>query len=603
FILNIYILLSLIACSFFTHQNPIFLFLGNCFPSPLPANHPLISSLSPFSYTYAGPDPAEGLREFIKGPAIIDCGMYCQLSLYYAIMTTIGDEKFNSIFSKKPLTLGAILFDPDHNDLFPFLSSTPQSDEPLLFGVGYVAGDPNYEIEHPGGAYGGNNYVFVKDEEGSQQSILLFDPNSSPQTANSIEEVRRALFAHMSDPPSELDIDPDILRHAPTERLLKVDRLSYFGWGAFIQYIAVSTTFPNCGQTEQPSEKSESNKAKWTLENFPVLPGQEIMFESAKRFTSERPACCYFYGPPGTGKTTVARLTLEQLVNSGVDPETILWIDHNDVSIVDMSITCNPETGLPEFDPSALREKITGAISWLFVDDANIEGARLEALMKCVFDWYYGQDRDEPRSLLITANTPLAFTEKQVYRSVSLLHPAVTGMSIVRIDIPSLRRNALIDSLGELLSHKLSGESVGYVLSDESELKEIEAIPDEQKIMIPSFPKDWDHRSISMLNPSQREYLEPMPSGYYSLKTYAGSEKEIVILEISSNEQSFRNLKNVLTEAFKKEKKVVLILKHGLTMNAVEEGLKKTLRERIKEMEKVMDRFRSLFAAHSTLNK
>lgn len=46
---------------------------------------------------YRGNTPSRALDELLKGPTVIDCGMYCQLSLWFGIRYVLGDEQFDAL--------------------------------------------------------------------------------------------------------------------------------------------------------------------------------------------------------------------------------------------------------------------------------------------------------------------------------------------------------------------------------------------------------------------------------------------------------------------------------------------------------------------------
>lgn len=47
------------------------------------------------AYKYSGNQPALALDQFLQGPSVIDCGMFCQLSILFGIRYMLGDDIFN----------------------------------------------------------------------------------------------------------------------------------------------------------------------------------------------------------------------------------------------------------------------------------------------------------------------------------------------------------------------------------------------------------------------------------------------------------------------------------------------------------------------------
>lgn len=49
---------------------------------------------------YKGQQPAQALDELVKGPTVIDCGMFTQLSLWFGLRYMLGNERFNQCFGR-----------------------------------------------------------------------------------------------------------------------------------------------------------------------------------------------------------------------------------------------------------------------------------------------------------------------------------------------------------------------------------------------------------------------------------------------------------------------------------------------------------------------
>ena len=54
------------------------------------------------AFLYKGRTPAEALDSFVKGPSVIDCGMFTQLGIWFGIRHMLGNDKFNQLFGNAP---------------------------------------------------------------------------------------------------------------------------------------------------------------------------------------------------------------------------------------------------------------------------------------------------------------------------------------------------------------------------------------------------------------------------------------------------------------------------------------------------------------------
>ena len=120
---------------------------------------------------YKGTQPAEALDELVKGPSIIDCGMFTQLSLWFGLRYILGNERFNHCFGRTPLFITQFLYhaiednnQPYHgNPLYTFLSN-PTEITTAAVNIKYIQNTPLYRVKHPGGTANGENCIVIGEQ-------------------------------------------------------------------------------------------------------------------------------------------------------------------------------------------------------------------------------------------------------------------------------------------------------------------------------------------------------------------------------------------------------------------------------------------------------
>ena len=69
---------------------------------------------------YKGQNPAQALDDLVKGPTVIDCGMFTQLSLWFGIRYMLGNERFNQSFGRAPFFITQIVYNSIKERSKPF---------------------------------------------------------------------------------------------------------------------------------------------------------------------------------------------------------------------------------------------------------------------------------------------------------------------------------------------------------------------------------------------------------------------------------------------------------------------------------------------------
>ncbi|MCR9192414.1 MAG: hypothetical protein NXI01_07110 [Gammaproteobacteria bacterium] len=147
---------------------------------------------------YFGPHPAEALNHLIKGPAVIDCGMFCQLGIWFGIRFILGDDTFNTHFGNKPFMVTRHLYQPmvegkEHfgNPLFDFFTADNLTDSVAVEHLFNVA---HYTLKHPGGTSRGQNCLIVDD------IYYVFDTHSSIKKFTRLAITTQLLEAYNAAP-------------------------------------------------------------------------------------------------------------------------------------------------------------------------------------------------------------------------------------------------------------------------------------------------------------------------------------------------------------------------------------------------------------------
>ncbi len=152
---------------------------------------------------YAGSNPAQALNELLKGPAIIDCGMFCQLGIWFGLRNILGDDAFNARFGRKPFLITRSNYqaptpgnERGSNPLFAFFSAEEPGEERSSVAIEHVFNDYYYALKHPGGCNGGQNCLIINgtyhifapllENKGTREDVIaqLLQSYNDEQDAN-----------------------------------------------------------------------------------------------------------------------------------------------------------------------------------------------------------------------------------------------------------------------------------------------------------------------------------------------------------------------------------------------------------------------------------
>lgn len=155
---------------------------------------------------YKGQEPAQALDELLKGPTIVDCGMFVQLALWFGIRHMLGNQKFNTCFGQQPFFITQFNYDKimdadkpySGTPLYSFLSTREHAVTPSIK-VKHFRNSEHYCYKHPGENAGGQNCIGEVEAE----RYYVFGPGNTKSLSESeiLEDLRLAFNA----PPTEID--------------------------------------------------------------------------------------------------------------------------------------------------------------------------------------------------------------------------------------------------------------------------------------------------------------------------------------------------------------------------------------------------------------
>lgn len=152
---------------------------------------------------YIGKDLASALDQLVLGPTIIECGMFCKLSILFGIRHMLGNLLFNQLFCHDVFDLSAMLHDENAsaiNNPFPQFFEM-ENDTTIQNGVGisYVENDMLYSLKHPGGTSVGYNTVTIHNKH------TIFKPGFGKKANLSVEDIREILRQDLNTAQDEDD--------------------------------------------------------------------------------------------------------------------------------------------------------------------------------------------------------------------------------------------------------------------------------------------------------------------------------------------------------------------------------------------------------------
>lgn len=528
-----------------------------------------------FHLVYKGQQPSQALDQLLAGPCVIDCGMFCQLAMWFGIKSMLGNKKFNEVFARAPFFITQLFYtnitDPKQpqlgNPLFPFLSK-----EKSRLMIKYIPNHFFYTFKHPGGNANGHHCVVIDDQ------ITIFDPEA-PVTEKSglmsddvLEILRKALnTAPGQDVADQLEYyaqTPDTVHPSLSltykELIEAAKRLSSISLDTaeFLKEIPSCDEMPHSSfdvtkfqqwitRLDTPLEPATYTSLKDAELRIPKDLENEIPHEnrstmSFERYRRETPLQQSMYqmglnfcadvsmkksilltvtGTAGVGKTATAVSCAKELVSRG---KSVVWISES--TVFQWAACC---TTIEEY--LHIRKRLDQLLSTnpdvVFLDDNNLASQSGKALLEVIYEWYV---TNPGKGLFISSNVDISFKDCfgpkldgyhtppfHAFDSEGYMHRytmPVTGVS----QRPALEGTITkLDDFAKLVAlkdtpHGQDGRSIGVIVSSPSYNAAIaQKLLDSEKIeFVPGFEEGW----IDEIYPALKKHdiLQDIP-GYQKL--------------------------------------------------------------------------------------
>lgn len=405
-----------------------------------------------YSLIYRGNIPSVGLDQLLRGPTVIDCAVFCQLSIWFGIRYMLGDQIFNQVFGNTPFYLTQLIYgsidDPQKpylgNPLYPFFTSEITLEEKTVTIV-HLSNDPLYQFKHPGGNYGGENCIVINGIytifdphlavkfglKKNDVERLLLDTLNAPQNVNdknrlSIYSEKDPSLIHqklsmnfgiligMAQSLADFEIDENSWKIGEENRLTKKIQFDFKKFNHWIDQMtndAISTVNYTPLKDEQLHIASLvkklpfENRNNISFDNFKTetLLQKELFFISLKfcrDVRSKRSCTIVLTGKAGIGKTASAAICAKELVSRG---KKVVWI-----SEVTVRGWADQATTMQELENCRNQVKSLLAVNpdAVFLDDDNLVGYAGQVLLEEIYLWYTCHPG---KGLFITSNEAISF--------------------------------------------------------------------------------------------------------------------------------------------------------------------------------------------------
>lgn len=468
------------------------------------------------AYVYKGNKPSEALDKLIQGPSVIDCGMFCQLSIWFGIRHMLGNDLFNELFGHNTLYLTQRIYDPITNpnkpnagnplyDFFESVNFEEVAQSLIKSGVycSNVENHPLYHYKHPEGDAGSHNCIVIDGK------YSIFDPRQ-PKTSNlSRRTVQRLLLKDFNNPQTVHDndvinlyknkdpkcIDPrsgdtyeELLKSAEIYANLTIElkdlehspqplgnvRFDFKNFCEWVNLMRSRQTVP-VKDTEASFQQSFPAIPHAVLEQIPYENREAMSFSFYKTDSSlhlqlysqaikfckdveaNKSSCVILTGKAGVGKTAAAVCCFKYLLSK---KKKVLWM--SETMIHNWMNKAENEAEL-----LACREKIITLLNTnpdaVILDDDNLSGYGGKVILEEVNRWYHTQ---AGKGLFITSNQPVVFDDCYGFRfeSGSYEYPPFSGYRssqyqnrfvLSDLNAPTMRKQAIVHKFGASDTEKL----------------------------------------------------------------------------------------------------------------------------------------------------
>lgn len=430
---------------------------------------------------YKGNDLAGALDRLLQGPTVIDCGMFCQLSIWFGIRSALGNEKFNQLFGFTPFYITQLFYngidDPlkpySGNPLFDFFERTAATQSvSQSVSIAHIANHPDYQLKHPGGNYQGENCIEIDGKltifdpalsekllTKTQIAKLLCDTFNAPQNERDQDKIAAYQKLDQSETYSSLGFTYAELIHFATILANKtIDRSEFdfpvvhqlsFNFERFIAWTQqrLQRDFSHSA-SYQPLSDSEFSVSATLSAMIPFENRHDMSFSTYRQESilhqqlyqqslhfchsvmSRQSCMVVLTGRAGIGKTAAAVSCAKELASRG---KNVVWITE-----VTVKGWMNQAKSIEELSQSQteIRRLLATNPDAVFLDDDNIVGYAGQVLLEEIYTWYIC---NPGKGLFITSNETVSFEkcfgvklDEQYYfvPFAGYLNPAMQGIVI-----------------------------------------------------------------------------------------------------------------------------------------------------------------------------
>jgi DNA replication protein DnaC len=472
---------------------------------------------------YKGQQPAQALDELVKGPTVIDCGMFTQLSLWFGIRYMLGNERFNQCFGRVPFFITQIVYNSiedgnkpySGNPLYSFLSKK-EIVKTSAVTVKHLTNTPLYPLKHPGGDYSGENcivigkqyYIFdphLEDTQGITESAVLnllrqafnegraqYDTDRLSLYAANQEELHPKFFQTYGQLIEEAEqlhdkkITEEEFIHVKQDTTLEL-AFDLHKFSTWLQHLENNWRAKSIDYLPRPIDSSLlpvellnvipfENRTSMDFSRFnQETPQQKELMIMSKQFCQsiidDESKLVILTGKAGVGKTASAVCAAKELAARG---KKVVWISEVMVhewadqaeSIADLANCGLKIDNLLATDPDVV-----------FLDDDNLAGFSGNLLLEKIYSWYVN---NPGKGLFITSNEPIQFKSCYGYKlDGKYYYPPFNDYNSPQY----LNWHHKTDLAGGSLRSKRDGQSIGAIVSDlswrtnEGSLRQVELIP------------------------------------------------------------------------------------------------------------------------------
>lgn len=419
---------------------------------PEPWENYVQRDINTFALVYQGCQPSLALDALIKGPTVIDCGMFCQLALWFGIRKMLGDVAFNALFGKAPFYITQGSYHPPDNPLQPlagnplgmFLDDIPHSNDASGVWLEYIENTKFFPFKHPGGVARGHNCIRLNG------LYAIFSPRSNQSSCMTKEAIQALLEKAFNAEQNQHDrhrlqhyatksdkIHPDhnityqsLIKFAEMYQDVTLPPTYWKAWWDTQKPTALSRRFDIIGfiiwlQNNQPQiltryQLSRSKRFCTILcvSNAPIVvedlktfdqfridsPLQKKLYETGMAFSRkiarEQTGGLFVSATPQSGKTVLAQSCAHELSRTG---KQVAWIEP--ATVKDW---IQGQNSLEAFNSCIARLKRMGVYEAdvIIVDDLDTSTLLGKVLCAQLYNWYIANPN---KGLLITSRQSLSF--------------------------------------------------------------------------------------------------------------------------------------------------------------------------------------------------